>query len=108
MKLIFAFLIASVSGFTTQPSHPAFSRTKVSVEASKARLKKASRAKWAESRGYGTAVEETVEDVGGILTNDDGLEYIRLMNNNGDTSDIYLLGGVVTSYVKDGQECKFV
>jgi len=104
MKLIFAFLIASVSGFTTQPSHPAFSRTKVVVEGSRAKDKKASRAKWAESRGYGTAVEESVEDVGGILTNDAGLEYIRLMNDNGDTSDIYLYGGVVTSYVKDGQE----
>merc|ERR1712174_734 len=26
------------------------------------------------------------------------------MNNNGDTSDVYLYGGVVTSYKKDGQE----
>jgi len=45
-----------------------------------------------------------VEDVGGLLTNEDGLDYIRLMNDKGDTSDIYLYGGVVTSYVKDGQE----
>lgn len=103
MKLIIAFLIASASSFTTKPSHPAFSRS-VQLSASRAKQKKASRAKWAESRGYGAASSEVVEDVGGLLTNEDGLDYIRLMNDKGDTSDIYLYGGVVTSYVKDGQE----
>jgi len=106
MKLIFAFLLAqATTSFVTQPSHPAFSRSKVVVEGSRSKQKKASRAKWSEARGYGTATEEeVVEDVGGILTNDDGLSYIRLMNDKGDTSDIYLYGGVVTSYMKDGQE----
>ena len=106
MKLIFAFLLAqATTSFVTQPSHPAFSRSKVVVEGSRSKQKKASRAKWSEARGYGPATEEeVVEDVGGILTNDDGLSYIRLMNDKGDTSDIYLYGGVVTSYMKDGQE----
>jgi len=38
------------------------------------------------------------------MTNADGLEYVRLANAAGDTSDIYLYGGVVTSYVVGGQE----
>jgi len=37
------------------------------------------------------------------MTNDDGLEYVKLVN--GDSSaDIFLFGGVVTSYKKDGVE----
>lgn len=107
MKLLFSLplLLASVNAFTTNLNNPAFSRTSVVVEGSRNKQKIASRQKWAEARGYDTALEEeTVEDVGGILANDDGLSYIRLMNDNGDTSDIYLFGGVVTSYVKEGQE----
>lgn len=38
------------------------------------------------------------------MTNDSGLEYVRLENSAGDTSDIYLYGGCVTSYIKGGQE----
>jgi glucose-6-phosphate 1-epimerase len=38
------------------------------------------------------------------MTNSDGLEYVRLANDAGDTSDVYLYGGCVTSYIKDGQE----
>ena len=38
-----------------------------------------------------------------LLTNESGLEYVKLVN--GDSSaDIYLFGGVVTSYIKDEVE----
>jgi len=105
MKLIVSLplLLASVYSFTIKPNHPAFSRSRVIVEGSRRRQKIASRTKWAEARGYMVEKKET-EVEGGMLTNDEGLSYIRLTNNNGDTSDIYLYGGVVTSYVKDGQE----
>lgn len=76
------------------------------TEASKNRDKIASRSKWAAARGYGATASADAETASsaGLMTNDDGLEYVRLSNAAGDTSDIYLYGGVVTSYVKGGQE----
>jgi len=39
------------------------------------------------------------------MTNDEGLEYVKLVHpETGATSDVYLFGGVVTSYVVDGVE----
>jgi len=39
------------------------------------------------------------------MTNDDGLEYVKLIHpDTGASSEIYLLGGVVTSYVVDGTD----
>jgi len=35
------------------------------------------------------------------MTNDEGLEYVKLVNGES-SSEIYLFGGVVTSYVNDG------
>jgi len=94
--------IASANAFSVN-APPAFSRTTVSLDASRRRDKTASRTKWAEARGYGGAAAAEGETSAGLQKNDGGLEYVRLKNGE-DTSDIYLFGGVVTSYIKAGQE----
>jgi len=116
MKLLFASfatLCISANAFTINPSHsPALTRPSSSsttaLHASKNRDKIASRTKWAAARGYGaTAADEAAEVAAastGMMTNDAGLEYVRLANAAGDTSDVYLYGGCVTSYVVGGQE----
>ena len=110
MKLALALIAACGSGASafsvTSRSQTPLHRVTTQLDASRARVKKASRSKWAESRGYGgTAVAEAESGAAaGLLTNEDGLEFVRLQNDGGDTSDVYLFGGVVTSYVKDGQE----
>ena len=108
MKLSIALLasaFASTGAFSPVVTKTSFSRGTVALEASRNRDKIASRSKWAESRGYGgTAVAEGEATAAGLMTNDEGLEYVRLTNAAGDTSDIYLYGGVVTSYVVGGQE----
>lgn len=110
MKLSFSILaaaLASASAFSNSPvaSNAVFARSSTILEASKNRNKIASRTKWAETRGYGTAAAETADAAAaGLMTNDEGLEYVRLANANGDTSDIYLFGGCVTSYKAGGQE----
>ena len=41
----------------------------------------------------------------GLMTNEHGLEYVKLVHpDTGASSDVYLYGGVVTSYVADGVE----
>jgi len=68
------------------------------LEASKNKQKLASRAKWAESKG-GVAADSSADS--NILTGEEGLKYVKLVN--GDSSaEVYLLGGVVTSYINDG------
>jgi glucose-6-phosphate 1-epimerase len=106
---ILATALASANGFSTSPiaSNAVFSRSSVVLSASKNKAKTISRTKWAEARGYGSTAssEETVTAASsGLMTNDEGLEYVRLVNAIGDTSDVYLYGGVVTSYVVGGQE----
>lgn len=110
MKLSLAVLaaaVASANAFSAAPlaNNAVFSRSSVVLEASRNKDKIASRSKWAEARGYGGAAVADAEDASaGLMTNDEGLEYVRLVNDKGDTSDIYLYGGVVTSYVSGGQE----
>mmetsp|Transcript_23937 Transcript_23937/g.49444 ORF Transcript_23937/g.49444 Transcript_23937/m.49444 type:complete len:178 (-) Transcript_23937:12-545(-) len=69
------------------------------LSASRNRDKIASRSKWAEARGMSddVAVAEKVE--AGLKTNSDGLEYVKLVHENGSSSEIYLFGGDVTSYI---------
>jgi len=72
---------------------------------SRAAEKKASRQAWADARS--SAKEEEKEAattaVAGLQTNENGLEYVKLVHpDTGATSDVYLYGGVVTSYVVDG------
>lgn len=102
MKItILAAALSSANAFSTTTNTQAFSRSSVSLNASRNKAKIASRSKWAESRGIsgGAAVDDSDSATAGLMTNDDGLEYVRLANDNGDTSDVYLFGGVVTSYV---------
>jgi hypothetical protein len=112
MKLsVLAFLAASSlsasSAFFVQP--PAVARTSVVLEDSRARQKKVTRTKWLETRGISNG--ETAADVAtaaGLMTNDGGLEYVKLVNAaTGASSDVYLFGGVVTSY-KDGEGTEFI
>lgn len=100
---ILAAALTSTTAFTTSPGISINRATSTTfLEASNARKKIASRDKWAESRGMTTSVAESPS--AGLMTNEEGLEYIRLVNEAGDSSDIYLYGGVVTSYIKEGQE----
>jgi len=106
MKLslsVLAAALASANAFTASPTNAAFSRSSVVLEASRNKNKIASRSKWAAARGYGAADADASDVAAGLMTNDDGLEYVRLANAKGDTSDVYLLGGVVTSYITEGQ-----
>ncbi|KAL7481007.1 hypothetical protein ACHAW6_006684 [Cyclotella cf. meneghiniana] len=110
MKLTFSILaaaIASTDAFIASPGSSttvAFGRSSVVLEASQNRRKIASRSKWAEARGFGATATAEPGSAAGLMTNDSGLEYVRLENSAGDTSDIYLYGGCVTSYIKGGQE----
>lgn len=104
--LPFAILAATAleaSAFST--SSRAFVSTSTSTTAlgaSRNAEKIASRSKWAESRGVSDeAASEGV--TAGLMSNDDGLEYVKLVNGES-TSDVYLFGGVVTSYVDGGVE----
>ena len=108
MKLSLALLasaFAATNAFSPAATKVSISRSSTSLDASRNRDKVASRSKWAESRGYGTvAVAEAESAAAGLMTNDEGLEYVRLTNAAGDSSEIYLYGGVVTSYKAGGQE----
>jgi len=108
MKLIlpFTFLasIAPNNVFAFVPSTPTFgvasSSTTTILEASKNQKKIASRGKWAEGRTTASAASSSDD---GLLTGDEGLKYVKLTNGSS-SSEVYLLGGVVTSYVNDGVE----
>lgn len=76
------------------------------MEASRSAKKIASRTKWAEKRGIGDAPAVAVAE-SGRMTNDDGLEYVRLVSESGSSAEIYLFGGVVTSF-KDAEGTEFV
>merc|ERR1740120_272684 len=104
MKLITLLLgltrTSDIDAFGNLAIRPSFSRNKVILEGSRAKQKAESRTAWMEKRGYGKSDETEVQ----VLKNEDGLEYVKLVNDNNDSSDVYLYGGVVTSYKKDGQE----
>lgn len=76
---------------------------------SRRRDKVASRTKWLESRGITTgAPSSTATELGpGLHKNSEGLEYVKLVAPNGASSEIYLYGGVVTSY-KDTEGTEFI
>lgn len=106
MKLSLALLasaFAATSAFSPAATKVSITRSSTSLDASRNRDKVASRSKWAESRGYGT-VAEAEGATAGLMTNDEGLEYVKLTNAAGDSSEIYLCGGCVTSYKAGGQE----
>jgi len=95
---LFAILPSMALGFV-----PSFGSTSKSTAlfASRSAMKQESRAKWAESRGIVDApVEEAATS--GLMTNDEGLEFVKLVHPSGASSEVYLYGGVVTSYINDG------
>jgi glucose-6-phosphate 1-epimerase len=91
------------SGFVTKPALVSQSSTTALFD-SRRRQKVATLSKWLEGRPtVGGAEGSSTSD--SILTNDEGLEYIKLVHpETGASSEIYLLGGVVTSYINDGTE----
>jgi len=123
MKLALALLAASttsVAGFGVAPAAFTLARTannnarfSVVLQASKNKQKIASRTKWAASRGYGQdgpvgEAEGAATAAAGLTKNADGLEYVTLVHpETGASSEIYLLGGVVTSY-KDADGTEFI
>lgn len=112
MKLILSLaFLASIAPnvFAFAPSNPAFvgtsspSASSTILEASKNKAKLASRGTWAEKRGIGKegAVDKSGSDT--ICVGEEGLKFVKLTNGSS-SSEVYLLGGVVTSYVNDGVE----
>ena len=103
MKLSISLaLLSATSAFAFTPSVPARAFvSNTALDGSRNAAKLASRGAWAEKRGVTEASDEASSS--STLTNDEGLEYVKLTNGDS-TADIYLLGGVVTSYVKEGVE----
>jgi len=106
MKLSIPFaLLSATSALAFSPTVPTqgflAKSSSTILEASRNKQKIVSRTKWAESKGMTAAVEE--ESASNIMKNDDGLEYVKLTSGTS-SADIYLYGGVVTSYVKDDVE----
>ncbi|KAL3920813.1 MAG: hypothetical protein SGARI_006850 [Bacillariaceae sp.] len=95
------------SGFTVRQS-TAPARSSVVLEASRNAAKKISRAQWAEGRGItgGAAVAEAGAEAG-MMKNADGLDFVRLVSPGGAAAEVYLFGGVVTSY-KDAEGTEFI
>ena len=105
-SIVAASCIASSSTFVVKPSSSVGSRTSVVLDASRRAQKIASRTKWLESRGLAAATAESAS-TSGIMTNDEGLEFVRLTSANGSSAKVYLYGGVVTSY-KDAEGTEFI
>jgi glucose-6-phosphate 1-epimerase len=114
MKLSLSLLAASVtvaSGFMNQPMPALVDRSATALFDSRTRQKIEKRSKWLEGRGMGGADESAAGvavAAGGLMKNDEGLEYVKLVHpDTGASSEIYLLGGVVTSY-KDADGTDFI
>jgi glucose-6-phosphate 1-epimerase len=81
--------------------------------ASRHATKVASRTEWLEARGMsstgGDAAGATLDApaAAGMMKNEDGLDFVRLVSPNGSSAEIYLYGGVVTSY-KDAEGTEFI
>ncbi|CAJ1943170.1 unnamed protein product [Cylindrotheca closterium] len=102
--IVASSLLYSTSAFHIQaPSKP----SSLVLNASRAAKKKVSRAKWLEKRGFSDAVATTSSE-SGIIKNDEGLEFVKLVHpESGASAEVYLFGGVVTSY-KDGDGTEFI
>lgn len=110
MKLtLFVSFAGAVSGFGVGPTAFNVARTSVIVDASRNKAKIASRDAWAKSRGAASDSTEVVDaaPAAGLMKNEHGLEYVKLVSDNGSTSEVYLYGGVVTSY-KDAEGTEFI
>lgn len=113
MKLLFSFLLTSVAtGFVIQTPKTIGVADTTTLFDSRNRQKIASRTAWVKKRGFaddGSAADDASATVGaGLQKNEEGLEYVKLVHpDTGATSEVYLLGGVVTSYV-DGEGTEFI
>jgi glucose-6-phosphate 1-epimerase len=86
-----------------QPQSSLFLSSKTALFDSRQRQKQASRKAWNAKRGLDGSTATTAEPSEAMMKkNADGLEYVQLTNSKGDTADVYLFGGVVTSYVVNG------
>ena len=113
MKLSVAILANAVvlaAGFSAGPAFTrTFDRTSTVVFDSRAAQKKESRTAWMEKKGWlGAGSAEPDEAAAGMKSNEDGLEFVKLVHpDTGASSEIYLYGGVVTSY-KDAEGTEFI
>jgi len=114
MKLLFSFLLTSVAtGFVIQTPKNIGVVDTTKLFDSRKRQKIASRTAWVKKRGFaedGSSADDAASaTVGaGLQKNEEGLEYVKLVHpDTGATSEVYLLGGVVTSYV-DGEGTEFI
>ena len=110
MKFSFAAISASsllysTTAFTFQaPSTP----SSLALNASRAAKKKISRTKWLEKRGFDDSLATATSEASGMMKNDEGLEFVKLVHpESGASAEVYLFGGVVTSY-KDGEGTEFI
>lgn len=103
-SIVAASCMAGVSSFHVQAP---MKQSQVVLNASRAAQKKASRTKWLEARGFSN--DATVDaPAAGMMTNEGGLEYVKLIHpDTGASAEVYLFGGVVTSY-KDGEGTEFI
>jgi glucose-6-phosphate 1-epimerase len=103
--LALSSLSAAAAFSVSTPRQPSSS---TALFGSRRRLKIAARTAWLEKRGAGDSLATTTEGAAtsaGLLTNDQGLDYVKLVHpETGASSEIYLYGGVVTSYMADGTE----
>ena len=98
--LLVAAMASSTAAFMVTP--PSVNRGSVVVNGSRKAQKVVARTKWIESRG-GVAAPEAEAAAAGLMTNEGGLEYVKLVHpETGASSEVYLYGGCVTSYI-DGE-----
>jgi glucose-6-phosphate 1-epimerase len=116
MKFTVSFLFTCIStasafAFTAKPTFHVTSQSSSALFDSRSRQKIALRSQWIKSRGL-SDTSSTASDSGtsgaGLMKNEHGLEYVKLVDSKtGATSEVYLFGGVVTSY-KDGDGTEYV
>lgn len=108
---LLALLVASTSAFTVQTPSRSVSGVTSSTALfdSRRRQKVERRTAWLESRGMASGDAAVAEKVAaaGLMKNDAGLEYVKLVHPSGASSEVYLYGGVVTSY-KDADGTEFI
>jgi hypothetical protein len=114
MKFSLVSFLAGASSFAVSSAFvvqtPGVGRHSVVLEGSRNAQKKASRTKWLAKRGFaeGGVSDATAPAETGLMTNSDGLEYVKLIHpDTGASSEIYLFGGDVTSY-KDADGTEFI
>jgi glucose-6-phosphate 1-epimerase len=111
---VLTFLVAAANGFVVQPPRQAVVPDRQAqlitvLFDSRRRQKVARRSEWIEARGMDTSPAATSfeSSTAGLMNNDEGLEYVKLVAPNGASSEIYLYGGVVTSY-RDAEGTEFI